>query len=117
MPIAGQGRSWFANMLRARSFQIALVLWVAASFAVFPLSGGKLPLNRPALANFSVSLQVIAATVVLAVMCLQMGVVYLLTRRRTVPDMARHAPADALARREVWLLWTYGALVLFVGRW
>src|SRR6266436_684850 len=117
MPATGQSSSWFANMLRARSFQIALVLWVAASFAVLPLSGGKLPFKRPALANFSVSFQVIAATVVLAVMCLQMGVVYLLTRRRTIPDMASRAPADALARREVWLLWTYGALVLLIGRW
>src|SRR5260370_16363152 len=117
MPIAGQGRSWFANMLRARSFQIALALWVAASFEVFPVSRGKVPLDRPAVANLSVSFQVIAATVVLAVMCLQMGVVYLLTRRRTIPDMASRAPADALARREVWLLWTYGALVLLVGRW
>ena len=104
-------------MLRERSFQIALVLWVAASFAVFPLSGGRLPFNRPAMANFSVGFQVIAATVVLALMFLQMGVVYLLTRRRTIPDMASRAPADALARREVWLLWTYGALVLLVGRW
>ncbi len=117
MPATGQSSSWFANMLRARSFQIALVLWVAASFAVLPLSRGKLPFNRPALANLSVSLQVIASTVVLAVMFLQMAVVYFLTRRRTIPDMASRAPADALARREVWLLWTYGALVLFVGRW
>ncbi len=117
MPATGQGGSWFASMLRQRSFQIALALWVAASFAVFPLSGGKLPFNRPALANLSVSFQVIAPTVVLGVMFLQMGVVYLLTRRRTIPDMASRAPADALARREVWLLWAYGALVLLVGRW
>src|SRR5260221_8692272 len=117
MPATGQSSSWFANMLRARSFQIALVLWVAASFAVLPLSRGKLPFNRPALANLSVSLQVIASTVVLAVMFLQMAVVYFLTRRRTIPDMASRAPADALARREVWVLWTYGALVLLIGRW
>src|SRR5258707_281712 len=50
-------------------------------------------------------------------MFLQMAVVYFLTRRRTIPDMASRAPADALARREVWLLWTYGSLVLIVGRW
>ena len=117
MPATGQSSSWFANLLRSRSFRIALVLWVAASFAVFPLSGGKLPFNRPALASLSVSFQVIAAAVVLALMCLQMCVVYLLTRRRTIPDMASRAPADALARREVWLLWVYGALVLLVGRW
>jgi hypothetical protein len=104
-------------MLRERSFQIALLLWVAASFAVFPLSGGKLPLNRPAMANLSLAYQVIASTVVLAVMLLQMGVVYLLTRRRTVPDMASRAPDAAVALREVCLLWTYGVLVLVAGRW
>src|SRR5258708_23443415 len=106
MPIAGQGRSWFANMLRARSFQIALVLWVAASFAVFPLSRGKLPFNRTALPNLSLSFQVIASTVVFAVMFLQMAVVKFLTSRRTFPDMANRSPAAALADRECRLLLT-----------
>ena len=96
-------------MLRERSFQIALVLWVAASLAVFPLSGGKLPLNRPALANFSVSFQVIASIVVLAFTLLQMTIVYFLTRRRTIPDMASRSPDAAVARREVWLLWATAA--------
>jgi hypothetical protein len=104
-------------MLHERSFQLALVLWVAASLAVFPLSGGKLPLNRPALANFSVSFQVIASTVALAFTLLQMTIVYFLTRRRAISDMASRAPDAAVARREVSLLWTYGALVLLVGRW
>jgi hypothetical protein len=104
-------------MLRARSFQIALFLWVAASFAVFPLSGGKFPLNRPALASFPVTFQVIASTVGLAFALLQMTVVYFLTRRRTVPDMAGRAPDAAVARREVCLLWAYGALILLAGRW
>ena len=104
-------------MLRERSFQIAFVLWVAASLAVFPLSGGKLPLNRPALANLSAAFQVIASTVALAFTLLQMTVVYFLTRRRTVPDMAGRSPDVAVARREVFLLWAYGALVLLAGRW
>ncbi|HEV3374828.1 MAG TPA: hypothetical protein VG051_03935 [Candidatus Acidoferrum sp.] len=117
MPITRQGRSWFTNMLRERSFLVALALWVAASLSVFPLSGGKLPLNRPALANFSVAFQVIASTVALAFTLFQMTVVYFLTRRRTVPDMAGRSPDVAAARREVWLLWVYGALVLLAGRW
>jgi hypothetical protein len=117
MPMTAQGRSWFANMLRARSFQIALFLWVAASFAVLLLSGGKLPLNRPALANYSATFQVIASTVALVFTLLQMTIVYFLTRRRTVPDMAGRAPDVVVARREVWLLWAYGALILLAGRW
>ncbi len=31
--------NWFPRLLRERSVQIALLLWIAASFAVFPLSG------------------------------------------------------------------------------
>jgi hypothetical protein len=104
-------------MLRERSFQIALLLWVTASFAVFPLSGGKLPLNRPALANFSVTFQVVASTVALAFTLFQMAIVYFLTRRRTIPDMAGRSPDATVARREVCLLWAYGALVLLAGRW
>jgi hypothetical protein len=112
-----RGKSWFTNMLRARSFQIAVVLWIAASLAVFPLSSGKLPLNRPALAKLSVSYQVIASTVALAITLIQMTIVYFLTRRRTIPDMAGRAPDASAARREVCLLWVYGALVLLAGRW
>lgn len=115
--MTGHGQSWFVNMLRARSFQIALFLWVAASFAVFPLSGGKLPLNRPALASLSITYQVIASTVALAFALFQITIVYFLTRRRTIPDMAARSPDAALARREVCLLWAYGLLVLLAGRW
>jgi hypothetical protein len=112
-----QGRSWFANMVRERSFQIAFVLWIIASLAVFPLSGGKFPLNRPALASFPVTFQVIASTVGLAITIVQMTIVYFLTRRRAVADMAGRAPDATVARREVCLLWAYGALVLLAGRW
>jgi len=105
-------------LLRERSVQIAIAFWVVASFAVFPLcADGKFPLNRPALANLSLRFQVIAPIVGAAFVFLQMGVVYFLTRRRTVPDMAERAPAQAVARREVLLLWVYGAIVLFAGRW
>jgi hypothetical protein len=104
-------------MVRERSFQIAFALWIVASLAVFPLSGGKFPLNRPALASFPVTFQVIASTVGLAFALLQMAIVYFLTRRRTVPDMAGRAPDATVARREVWLLWAYGAFVLLAGRW
>jgi hypothetical protein len=109
--------SWFANLLRQRSVQVAVVLWVAASFAVFPLSGAKFPLNRPLLAKLPLAAQVIVPLVGLAFVFVQMAVTYFLTRRRAIPDMASRAPDSAVARREVWLLWAYGAAVLLVGRW
>jgi hypothetical protein len=113
-----QSGIWLSRLLRERSVQIAIAFWVVASVAVFPLcADGKFPLNRPALANLSLRFQVIAPIVGAAFVFLQMGVVYLLTRRRTLPDMAGRAPAERMARREVLLLWVYGAIILFAGRW
>lgn len=109
--------SWFANLLRERSVQLAVVLWIAASIAVFPLSGGKFPLDRPLLRNLPLAAQVLAPIVVLVVVFVEMAVTYFLTRRRSVPDMAARAPERDVARREVCLLWAYGALVLLAGQW
>jgi hypothetical protein len=109
--------SWFTRLLRERSVQIAIVLWIAASFAVFLLSGTKSPLNRPRLGNVPVIAEAIGPLVGVAFVFLQMTVTYFLTRSRTLPDMASRAPAVPLARREVLLLWTYGGLVMLAGRW
>jgi len=110
-------RSSFSHLLRRRSVQLAILLWLAASFAVFPLSGGKLPLNRPLLNNLPLLAQVIAPVVVLLIVFVEMALTYFLTRHRTLPDMAARAPEPAVARREVLLLWLYAATVLLVGRW
>jgi hypothetical protein len=117
-PHSGQTGFWLTRLLRERSVQIALAVWVVASFAVFPLcADGRFPLNRPALASLSLRFQVIAPIIGAAFVFLQMGVVYFLTRRRTLPDMAGRAPAEAVARREVLFLWAYGAIILLAGRW
>jgi hypothetical protein len=117
-PHSGQTDFWLWRLLRERSVQIAIAFWVVASFAVLQLcADGKFPLNRPALASLSLRFQVIAPIIGAAFVFLQMAVVYLLTRRRTVPDMAGRAPAEAVARCEVLLLWVYGAIILFAGRW
>jgi hypothetical protein len=108
---------WLRNLLRERSVQIAIALWAALSFAVFPLCAvGDFPLNRPALASLPLRAQVVFPVVGLAFVFVQMSVAYLLTRRRIVPDMASRAPARAVARREVLLLWVYGAIILLLGR-
>ncbi len=112
MVTPAQPEFWFLRLLRQRSVQITILLWLAASFAVFPPSGGKLPLNRPLLNNLSLLAQVIAPVIVLVVVFVEMGITYFLTRRRVLPDMAR-APERAVARREVLLLWLYAAAVLF----
>jgi hypothetical protein len=112
MPNSVPAGSWFTRLLRERSVQIAIVFWIAASFAIFPLSGSRFPLNRPALANLPIIAEAIGPLFGLAIVFVQMTVTYFLTRRRIVPDMASRAPAIPLARREVLLLWTYGTLVL-----
>lgn len=109
--------SWCTRLLRERSVQIAIVFWIGASFAIFPLSGSRFLLNRPALANLPIIAEAIGPLFGLAMVFVQMTVTYFLTRRRIVPDMASRAPAIPLARREVLLLWTYGTLVLLFGRW
>lgn len=113
-PLAG---SWFARLLRERSFQVAVFVWIAASLAAVALSASKSPLNRPALANLPAVAQAIVPLAGLAIVFLQMAVVYFLTRRRAVPDIARRSPLLAKARREIIFLWIYGALVLLSGRW
>jgi hypothetical protein len=105
------------GLLRERSVQLFVAVWVVGSGAVSLLCmGGAFPLNRPVLAGMSVTTQVLLPAAFLAFVLFQMGVVHFLTRRRTVPDLAARAPAPALARREAIFLWLYGGVVLVAGR-
>src|SRR6202035_4851110 len=133
-PMDERRRSWFVELVRERSVQLAAVLWVALSLAVFPLSHlgqpgrpaaagqpghpppAALPFDRPAMAGVPVTAQVAAASVQLVFTFVLMALTWLLTRKRQIPDMASRAPAAAVARREVLWLWTYGAAVLAVGQ-
>src|SRR5467141_3574652 len=117
MPTTTRSAPRLIQLLRQRGVQIVILLWLAASFAVFPLSAGKLPLNRPLLNNLPLVAQVIAPVIVLLIVFVEMAITYFLTRHRTLPDMAARAPEPAVARREVLLLWLYASAVLVVGRW
>jgi hypothetical protein len=115
MTVARQG-SWFMSLLRERSVQIALVIWVACGVAIFPLSHGTLPFNRPGLAGVAYRPQVIVAVFGWLYALIFMGVTYALTRRRAIPDMAARAPNVPMARRETLALWSYGAMVMAGGQ-
>src|SRR6202158_2705556 len=117
MPTSPRSSHWLIGLLRQRSVQIAILLWLAASLAVFPVSGGKLPFNRPLLNRLPLLAQVIAPFIVLIVVFVEMAITYFLTRRRILPDMAARAPERGVARREILLLWLYGAAVLLIGHW
>lgn len=116
MTTAPRSRSWLVSLLRERSFWIALVIWAACAAAIFPLSQGALPFNRPSLARVAVRLQIYAAIFGWFYALIFMGVTYALTRRRAIPDMAARAPNALMSRRETVALWIYGAVVMAGGQ-
>jgi len=105
-------KSWW----RERSVYIAVALWIASFVVVLMMAHGSLPFNRPLLAKFPYRAQVLVMVFQPVLPLILIVVVYLLTRRRAVPDMAARAPEKSVAVRETLLLWIYGALVLGVGQ-
>ena len=109
------GRPLRAYRLRPRSLWVAAALWVAANCWVALTGGDTLPFDWPARANRSVAGHLLDVNLGLVQILLLMGVVYLITRRRTRPDIAARAPDRAVALRETLLLLGYGVLGLSVG--
>jgi hypothetical protein len=89
--------------------QIAVVVWIAAHCIVLLLAGGRLPFDRPALAGVPFAIQVAAPTIGMIQIFLLMGVVYWLTRKRVIPDIAARAPARDVAARESFAVVAYAA--------
>jgi hypothetical protein len=102
-------------LIRQRSLQIALALWLLISVAAVLLCHGTMPLaigphpEKPAA-------MVISSSIALLFLVLEIGLVALITRRRALPDLAARAPERGVALRETIALWLYGALVLLIGR-
>jgi hypothetical protein len=101
-------RSWFTILLLQRSVQITGIAWLVANALILVIAHGTLPFDRPALAGQSFASQVVFANLGLVEVFALMGLVYALTRKRSVPDMAARAPARATARQETLLLLGYG---------
>jgi hypothetical protein len=108
-------RSWLAKLLSERSVQITLIAWLVANALILAIAQGELPFDRPALEGSSFLFQVVSANLLPVEVILVMGVVYALTRKRMVPDMAARAPERATALRETLLLVAYGILGQFGG--
>jgi len=102
--------SSFASLLSQRSVQIAIAVWLLANALVLTLGRDGLPFDRPSLAGTPVAQQVIFANAGLLEVFGLIWVVYALTRRRVIPDVAARAPDPDTARREVLLLVAYGIL-------
>ena len=90
--------------------QVAAVLWIVANVAVVLLAGGLLPFDRPALAGMPFVQQVALPSFGLIEVFALMAVVYVLTGRRVIPDLAVRAPERAQAARETILLLGYAGL-------
>lgn len=98
------------------AFWFGVIAWIALNAAAIYLSGGILPFDRPAVAALPFAAQMAFPTVGLLEIFLLMGVVYALTRRRVVPDIAARAPARARAAFEAAGLLVY-AMAGQVGGW
>jgi hypothetical protein len=109
-------RSWIITLLRQRSVQLALSAWILVTVLIFVLSQGTLPFDRPVVASVPFIAQVIGQQVQLVVALLLVGVAYVVTRRRVLPDMASRAPAHALALTETAAVLVYGAVVVGMGQ-
>lgn len=95
---------------------IAIALWVLAHAVVLLLAGGQLPFDRPALAGLSFAHQLATPTVVLIEIVVLMALVYGLTFRRVVPDLAARAPDHGQAWRETLMVLGY-AMLAQAGGW
>jgi hypothetical protein len=103
------------RLLRHRSVQIVIALWVLANVVTVAVARGHLPFDRPAVAGSPFANQLIFANLGLVEVLLIMALTWYLTRRRQVPDMAARAPDRDRARRETFGLIGYGVLVQIGG--
>jgi hypothetical protein len=80
------------------------------------LADGRLPFDRPALASMSFAQQVALPNLGLIEIFALMAVIYALTSRRVIPDLAARAPERRLAARETGYLLLYASFGQ-IGGW
>lgn len=106
-----------ALLARNRSFQIAVVLWLLVSVSAVMLTQRGIPLNIPALNRMNPIFAVAFSSIAIAVLIAEMGIVLFLTRGRPFPQLDLRAPDRAIAKKEMWWLWIYVALIMLTGRY
>jgi len=115
----GQGgaRSPWVRFLSLRIVQLTAAFWVLATIAIFLIVGdGELSFGeRPSLEGVLLAEEVIYGWVNLGTVLILIGVTYLVTKGRAVPDMAARAPGQSAALAETAGLVGYGVLVQFGG--
>src|SRR5215203_6782913 len=108
---------WLRRFLSLRSVQLIAAFWVLATIAVFLIVGdGELPFGeRPSLEGVLLAGEVINGWANVGVALILIGVTYLVTRGRAMPDMAVRTPGRPIALAETAGLVGYGVLVQFGG--
>ncbi|HTF79482.1 MAG TPA: hypothetical protein VK620_35130, partial [Bradyrhizobium sp.] len=104
------------RLIRQPAAQIAIAAWIVVHGVVLLIAGGRLPFDRPALAGIPFGLQVAAPTIGMIEVFFLMAVVYWLTRKRVIADIAARAPLRAVAGRETFALIAY-SVAGQVGGW
>lgn len=103
-----QRRPRFTGPLAERSVRIALLAWLGGTLLALAIARGTLPFDRPVLATQSFLEMMLAPNILVLETLILMGIVYALTKRRAVPDIAARAPERAIALGETLLLVGYG---------
>jgi len=94
-------KSVFSYVVQQRSFWGAIVFWL-----LLVLSGMQFHYRNEALGG----------SVYILILLVEMGLVALLTRKRSWPDLAQRAPERRIALEETLALWVYGAIILAMGQ-
>lgn len=116
MCVTNSPASRVSYLVRQPSLWIALLVWCLLSAAAIVLCRNGVPLDRPELATTPPVTDVLNNSIGLFSIILLIGIVHLLARRRSFPNLAERAPERSIALRETWVMWIYGAIVLLAGR-
>ncbi|MFI6677421.1 hypothetical protein [Kribbella sp. NPDC050470] len=108
-------RRHLAALVRQRSVRLAVLGWIAANALVFAVAGDRLPFDWPTAAARTPVGHLVDANLALVEVLLLTALVWRLTRKRTVPNLADRAPERSVAARETLLLLLYGAAGLGLG--
>ena len=101
----------------ALSVVVTVGIWAALTLAIFPLSQGSIPFQLKLFQDkgtpFLGQVFTFEGSLVLALVII--GVAYLVTRHRPVPDLAARAPAVAVARVETLAMVGYAIVAQIAG--
>ena len=104
-------------LLRQKKLWAGLTLWLLLGASLVVLGGRMLPLKMVEDHTMTPVQHVIGSLIELLILLLMMGLVQLVARRRSYPDLAARAPDRGVSAREAAWLWVYAAIVLGFGQW